>query len=246
MAKSPKKSSGKPKTSKSLTKKSLATTETSTPKALSKRRLFHGRRSKETEPSQPPVPLSNVWKLSQRAILVLWDNKGLFAGITLVYGILNLILAQGLANNDDFAKLKSQSSQIFSGHVNTISSGLATFVSLGGTSDNSANTTAGVYQFIFVIIVSLALIWALRKVISAKRVKVRDAYYRGMYPLIPFILVLFAIGLQLLPLIIGATLYNQVINNGIAVGFFEKLVWIVIFGILTLMSLYMILSLIHI
>ena len=45
--------------------------------------------------------------------------------------------------------------------------------------------------------------------------RVRDAYYRGMFPLVPFVLVLALIGLQLLPLVIGATLYNIAVTNGI-------------------------------
>jgi len=93
-----------------------------------------------------------------------------------------------------------------------------------------------------VIVASLAIIWALRQVLSGTRPRIRDAYYKGMYPLIPFILVLLVIGLQLLPLLIGSTLFSLVISNGIAVYLVEKLVWALLFAALALLSLYMISS----
>ena len=63
-----------------------------------------------------------------------------------------------------------------------------------------------------------------------------------MYPLIPFILVLLVCCLQLLPLIIGSSLYSLVVSNGIAVQPIEKFVWALLFASLALLSLYMITS----
>ena len=63
-----------------------------------------------------------------------------------------------------------------------------------------------------------------------------------MYPLIPFILVILVMGLQLIPLIIGSTLYSTVVNNGIAVYAAEKVVWALLFAMLGLLSLYMLTS----
>jgi hypothetical protein len=50
------------------------------------------------------------------------------------------------------------------------------------------------------------------------------------------------IGLQLLPLVIGASLYSGVINNGIALYTAEKLAWALLCGLLGLLTLYMISS----
>ena len=92
------------------------------------------------------------------------------------------------------------------------------------------------------MITSLAVIWALRQVLAGVRVRVRDAYYLGMYPLIPFILVLLVIAVQLLPLVIGGTIYGIVISNGIAVYTVEKLAFALLFILLALLSLYMLSS----
>ncbi len=189
-----------------------------------------------------PVKLSNVWRLTKRAALLLWKYKRLFIGITLIYGFLNLTLAQGLSGGTDIASLKQTLNQVFTGNFGFLLSGLSVFATLVTTAGNNSSQTAGAYQVFLAIISSLAVIWALRQVLTGSKPRVRDAYYRGMYPLVPFLIVLAVIGLQLVPLIIGSTLYSVVINNGIAVYAVEKILWGVLFGLLGLLSLYMLSS----
>jgi hypothetical protein len=68
----------------------------------------------------------------------------------------------------------------------------------------------------------------LRQAANQHKARIRDAYYGGMYPLIPFILTLIVIGLELLPLIISAALYGVVITNGIAAHGYEQVIWVII------------------
>jgi hypothetical protein len=114
------------------------------------------------------------------------------------------------------------------------------FVVLVGSAGNGSSQTAGAYQLFLALITSLAVIWSLRQLLANHPLRLRDAYYRGMYPLIPFILVLLIVSLQLLPLLIGSSLYSLVITNGIAVNALEKGLWLVFFLALALWTLYMI------
>lgn len=189
-----------------------------------------------------PVKLPSVWQLTKSSWKVLWTYKNLFIGITLLYGLLNLLLVQGLAGNTDISSLKHTLSQVFTGHLGSLASGLSIFAVLVSSAGNGSSPTAGAYQFFLAIFTSLAVIWALRQVLSGSTIRIRDAYYRGMTPLIPFILVLLVIGLQLIPALLGATLYGQVITGGIAVYFIEKFVWVLLFALLMLLSLYMLSS----
>jgi hypothetical protein len=188
------------------------------------------------------VRLPNVWQLTRLTARTLWQHRRLFIGITLTYGLLNLILVQGLANSTNVASLKNELNQVFTGHFGSLASSLSVFVVLVGGAGNSSSQTAGAYQLFLALITSLAVIWALRQVLAGGKLRIRDAYYRGMYPLIPFILVLIAVGLQLIPLLIGSLLYGTVTTNGIAVYFAEKLLWALLYAALALLSLYMISS----
>lgn len=189
-----------------------------------------------------PVKLPNVWYLSRAAVMTLWEHKRLFIGIILVYGLLNLVLVQGLASSTDVSSLKTTLGSAFTGHFSALTSSLSVFAVLVGSAGNGSSQTAGAYQLFLALITSLAIIWALRQVFAGSKLRVRDAYYRGMYPLIPFILVLLIIGLQLIPLLIGSGLYSLVISNNIAVYFVEKFLWALLYGALALLSLYMLSS----
>ena len=193
-------------------------------------------------PKRAVTKLPNVWQLTRRAALTLWRHKQLFIGITLVYGLLNVVLAQGLSGGTDVSTLRHTLSQAFTGHFGSLSSGLSIFVLMIGSAGNNSDPTAGAYQLFLALIASLAIIWALRQVLAGATIRIRDAYYRGMYPLVPFVLVLIVVGLQLIPLLVGSVLYGLVINNGIAVLFIEKLLWALLYGLLALLSLYMISS----
>lgn len=208
-------------------------------KAAAKKKVSRPSTSKAVK---RPVKLPNVWQLAQTAWRTFWQNKGLFIGITLTYGLLNLLLVRGLAGGTDVSSLKHTLNQVFTGDFGSLASALSVFVVLVGSAGNGSSQTAGAYQLSLGIVTSLAIIWTLRQVLAGTRLRIRDAYYRGMYPLVPFVLVLLVIGLQLIPLLIGSAVYSAVVTGGIAVNFIEKLFFGGVFVLLAGVSLYLIAS----
>jgi hypothetical protein len=190
-----------------------------------------------------PQALPSAWKLSKQAAKLLWQHRKLIIGITLIYGLLNIILVRGFSGSTDVSELKNVLNQIFDGNWGHFASSLTIFALLVTSAGNTTSSTGGTYQLLLVLIISLALIWTFRQVLAGHtKVRVRDGFYRGMYPFIPFVLVLLVIGVQLIPLLVGSTLYSTVINNGIAVYAVEKFFWGLLFFLLALLSLYMICS----
>jgi hypothetical protein len=172
--------------------------------------------------------LPAAWTIATRAVQLVWRRKGLFSGISIVYGGLNLVLVEGLASGTTLSSLQSSSRALLHGHGAAIGSSLGNFALFIGSADSGSAQGASVWQFMIVIIASLAIIWALRQAANQHKARIRDAYYGGMYPLIPFILTLIVIGLELLPLIISAALYGVVITNGIAAHGYEQVIWVII------------------
>lgn len=191
---------------------------------------------------RPKYHLPSVWQLTIRTMVFLWRYKHLFMGISVVYGLLNLVLVQGLASTNDVGTLKAELDQAFTGQLGHVVSGFGVFVDLLGSAGGGSTTATGAYQFSLLVIVSLALIWALRQTLAGSRVRVRDAYYRGMYPLVQFIIILFIVGVQLLPLVIGTKLYQLVIVNGIVTTGIEIALFGIIALALALWSIYLISS----
>jgi hypothetical protein len=189
------------------------------------------------------LPLPGVWQTTKQAFKLLWRYKRLFLGIILIYGVLNLILVQGFTNTADVSGIKGALSSVFHGAGGGVASALTIFVTLAGSSNGTGSGTGSSgYQVILLLIVSLALIWSLRQVFAGVKIRVRDAYYRGMSPLISFVLVLLVMGLQLIPLIIGAAIYGIVIVNGVAATGLEQIVWFAVFALFAAWSLFLICS----
>lgn len=188
--------------------------------------------------------LPSVWRLSVDSLKILWRRRWLFGGIVLFYGIVNLVVAQGFSSGLNVSTTKAQLTSLFQGHFSQLDSGLTIYAlmlaSLGGSSSNSGGGFG--YSLLFAVIASLALIWSIRNVSNSVPVKIRDAYYRGIYPLIPFLAILLLIGIELLPLVAGISLYVLAINNTIAVTALEKLLFIVIMVGLSALSLFLISS----
>lgn len=191
--------------------------------------------------SQAPK-LPSAWKLMHSSFRILRQNWKLFLGITLVYGILTIILVRGFGGSLNLSELKTSIQDSLSGSLSSLTTATTLFTYLVGSSGSSSTEAGGVYQSLLIVVMSLVVIWSLRQVLADQKVSVRDGFYKGMYPLIPFILVLFVIGLQLLPFAIGSWLYSTVINGGIATTTPEKLVWLVIFFLTVLLSVYMVCS----
>lgn len=195
---------------------------------------------KVSSPNRPKLP--SIYKLTKAAFNTVWNNKRLFLTITIIYGLLNLLLVQGIAGANDTTTLKSSLDEIFKGQFGSVASSLSVFAVMLGSAGNSSSQTAGAYQLFLGLITSLALIWALRQTLAGKKVKAKDSFYKGVYPLIPFILVLIVVALQLIPFLIGSSLYNLVISNGIAIHSLEKILWALLFLALATLSFYMLTS----
>lgn len=190
-----------------------------------------------------PVRLPSSWKLLKQTLNIIWQNKRVFLGIAIVYGILNMLLVRGLSGGTDVSSLKQQiTASLGGGGVGQLATSFSVFVTLLGSSGNDSSPTAGSYQFFLLLIVSLATIWAARQVMAGHKVRVRDAFYKGMYPLIPFILVLVVVLLQILPLIIGGLIYTIVVSFGIAVTPLEQLLWGLLSLVLSFITIYMLCS----
>ncbi|HSX53624.1 MAG TPA: hypothetical protein VLF90_04685 [Patescibacteria group bacterium] len=192
------------------------------------------------KPAKPKF--TSAFQLFASAILIIRQHWRLFFGITLVYGLLSIVLVRGIGGGIDLSSLKTSLKGGLGGNYGELATGAALFSYLLGSSGSSSTAAGSTYQTMLTIIMSLVVIWALRQVFANKAIRVRDAFYKGMYPLVPFILVLLVIGLQLIPLAIGSWLYSTVTGTGIAASGLEKTLWVFVFFLLALASLYMLCS----
>jgi hypothetical protein len=190
---------------------------------------------------QLPQQIPSAFKIFRASLEILKANWKLFVGIAAVYALLNLALVSGFSAVN-LTDAKQSFSAAVSGQISQLTTGLSLFVYLLGNSGTTSTPTASVYQIMLGLIVSLAVLWALRQVHAKNKPRVRDTFYQGMYPLIPFVLVLVVIGLEIVPLAGGAFLYNLVVSNGIAATAVEQAMWLLLFLVLAMTTVYMLCS----
>jgi hypothetical protein len=173
-------------------------------------------------PTRKPVGKSRL--LIVRITKQVFGNWKLFGGIVLIYGIFNLLLVRGLSGSANLTNVKSSIDQAFTGSARGIESSATSFLVLLTSSGSGNTAAAGPYQFILLVVCGLAIVWALRQTTAKHVIRIRDSFYEGMRPLVQSILVVFVIALQLLPLVIGTTIYNLVLSAQIATNGTEKIV----------------------
>jgi len=183
-----------------------------------------------------------AFRLFAASVGILRQNWKVFLGIVLVFGVLNALLVQGFSAAGNVNDTKSNLDQALTGNWSQLVSSLTVFIYLLGSSGNTASPTARAYQLMLALVVSLALIWVLRQVYVGQKVRVRDGFYQGMSPLVPFVLVLLVIFLQLIPMALGLMLYGIVVGNDVAASFVEQILWAIFAFSMSLVTLYMISS----
>lgn len=216
--------------------KAVETARRPVPDGTERRRKLTRKQNKlvaKKEASKLTVPTS--FNILGQVFTVLRRHWKVLGGITLVYLILNIVLASGLSNViNNFNSVKDN---LGAGH--NFSDALHGFGSLLGNS-TGASQSSSVFQSLLIILESLVVIWALRQLLADKKFSVKDAYYKSMAPLVPFLLVVIVILIQLLPVTLGSTLLALVSSAAISgfATFFMALVLIPLFA----WSIYMISS----
>ncbi len=183
------------------------------------------------------------WRdITKKAFALIGANKKQIAWFLLVYGALYVVFVRGIVSpinvdliKADIQEVRGDSGTALATNITVMSVLLQSIASTGGE-------LASLYQVMFLITGSLALIWLFRQQQAGHTVTMRDAYYKGMYPLVPFTLVFVVILLQFLPALLGNILLTIVITGGIAVTAFEQLIWVLLFFALLVLSLYMVSS----
>lgn len=190
------------------------------------------------QPVRPKV--MGGFRLFGATLRTLRQNWKAFLGISLIYAVLNQLLVQGLLGFDAVAA-KTALQETWEGGISSFGNGFTVITSLFG-SNGQVSDVAGMYQFILMIVGSLAIIWTFRHVKQGEKVRIRDGFYKGMYPLIPFLFVYLVMGLQLLPLAVGTYLYNASGPGFAIVNGVEAAIWVFVMILLAVLTLYMLSS----
>lgn len=184
-----------------------------------------------------PVPTSwALWKESLSFVKLHWKKVTLFL---LVYMSLYIVFVRGLGSAIDFANVRENLSENGES-VNGLIRSLIFFGVLVSASNAVSSDVAAAYQSILFVVGSLAFIWLLRLLHTKnyKDVRVKDGFYKGMQPLVQFIIVLVIIGLETIPLTIAAYFLNTALATP-SVTIVETGIFVFLAALISMISLYL-------
>jgi hypothetical protein len=191
---------------------------------------------------KPSRKMSSAMKLLRQTTGIVKRNPRPFTFLVVISLVLSLVFVKGLGSPFEITQTKQDINDLFGDNPSKVGTSLALFGYLLGSAGSGTTALSGAYQLFLTIVISLATIWLVRQLLADEKPASKDAFYKGMYPLIPFILVVVVILLQLLPMLLGNLLFSTVISNGLAVTGIEKILWFLLFMCLSLLSLYMVTS----
>lgn len=183
--------------------------------------------------------LPSGFTLLARALKLMIENIKLLGGILLVYALIDLVFVGGDSTSTSLPAAKTSLINLFHGHISSLATGFTLFSFLAGSANTASTDAASAYEAMLLLVISVVFIWALRQVYAKQHVRIRDAFYTGTYSIVPYFLVLLVMGIQLLPFVIGAALYSNLLTGGYLVGPLQHYFAVVALLLLAAWSLYM-------
>lgn len=171
-----------------------------------------------------------------RQVFNLWlKNKKIFSGIITIYLLLNIILAGSLSTiSSNFSNMKDNFDS-----AHNLLDGLGSLLAL---TSSSGGSSSGTMQSVLLVIFSLVLIWALRQVTSKEEITIKQAFYSSTGQLIPFLLIIFVMILQLIPVTLVSLILAAVLPSIFVTGATATVLLLLIIVPLVSWSIYMLCS----
>ncbi len=196
----------------------------------------------KTKESTKVTTLSSSIGLLRKSYRVIKFQWKFFGLAFLTYVFLSVILVINISAFSSVGSLKSSYTHGLSTIGSIISASLSTLGSLSGTISSSSSSSGGFYQFLLFILFSLIFIKGIREANKSKLLKFSDGIYSSIYPFLQFFLITLLLVIELIPILFATSIYQIIFSNGIAVTVIEKIIWLIICGLILALGLYLIIS----
>jgi hypothetical protein len=182
------------------------------------------------------APIPGAWELAKQSVSTIKKHWTIFAGIVAVHFLLYGVFVYG-PTDFDISQTEEAISSVLGQEAGTIESTATLFASV--LSVQAQREGSGVFGFLIILIISLATIWVLRALDGGKEFRLRDAFYSGMTPALPVVLILFVMSLQLIPFTVASYIYTIGRSSGVFVSGAEDIMFFTFALLSGLLSFYL-------
>ena len=205
-------------------------------KKKKKYRSFHLQKKIKPEPRFIP----GVLQLLKFSLKFLWSNKRILLTIMAIHAIAYYMFAKG-PQTINIETIQNSVRETFGAQSTGLSANIATVGGvLGLTGGGSQNNAVAVTVMMFGV--SLVYVWAIRKITAGESFKARDAFYQGLGPIIPVLMVLILISIQLIPFAAASFVYTSARTSGLFATGAEDMGVFIVAALFALLSFYLMTS----
>jgi hypothetical protein len=171
----------------------------------------------------------------------LWKYRVKMLIFLFIYTITYLVLVKGLNGfTTDSSELKSAIVRLTHGDIAALPTALGLYAAIIGSVSASTTDISNYYQVSILMMFSLAFIWLIRKLHGRRaNVSVKEAFYVGMRPLVPFLLVTALLIVELAPAGLGGILLGTAQSAVVQGGSGEILAFSVIMVLCLVLTCYL-------
>ena len=162
------------------------------------------------EDYQKPLHLPSIMQQVLGSFRIIFKNFRLFLPLVLIAVVLNVLFV-GVMSGADYTKL-AESVDESTAPVGKAGVILAAMISNMGLSSGSAGATI-VFQSLVFVFVFLTTIFILRYLLAKKEIKLRDAMYNSMAPLVPTAVIMIMVAIECIPLLILLIAYTAAVQT---------------------------------
>lgn len=176
-----------------------------------------------------------IWSNLRRSFRIVRENKIAILGAVAIYAMLYFSFVR-VITEIDLDSLKETITGAYDGEE-----GSRAKLALAGSLflESFDLGQAGSAQFLIIYLINaLALVWILRYIWARKKPVLKEAYYQGMYPLVPVLIILLIMFLQAIPFSVAAIFLQTALSNDIAISTLERVGTIAVFVVATVISFY--------
>lgn len=158
-----------------------------------------------------------------RDVFQLWrENKRMMFSFTGLYAAFYFVFVRALTAFDVGA-IRDQIQTYFGDSVSEFTGSIILTSAVFGLSIE-LDEISGLYALLLIVIFSLALLWLLRHIWQGRSTTIKEAFYEGMSPLVPALIIVAIMGLQLIPITIGAFVLATALVNEVAIRWWEIII----------------------
>lgn len=200
-----------------------------------KKKKYHSfKLQKRIKPEPRNIP--TAWQLTRQSVGFYKKHVWVFFWLSCIHLGLYGLLVYG-PTDFDLKNVQESIQTLFGGDASSATATLALFGSVIGA--QTQREGAAFFNFLVYLIMSLAIVWIIRRLHARQPFNFRDAFYSCMGPSIPIVLILLVMMLQSLPFTITSYIYVVGRTNNIFVSGLEDLLFFLIAFAAGLLSLYL-------